>query len=1000
MKNYIFLFLLFSFTNSFAGMFTFQDSSSTVKNDSSLADENFDKAKQFLISAKFDSSNFYFEKALLIYGSLKNWKKYITCHNVMGDNHLGKGEFDKAKYYYEKADEIGKEKLGDDQIYKARTLNNLGRVYRLTGFYEKALNNFEKSLSILIQSLGEHHNYVGLQTVNIGNVFFDKGNFDKALEYYRKALPIYRDNFGENHYRVASVLMNIGSAFNYKEDYFEALDYHKKALSIRIPSLGNEHTEVGNCYINIGFVHKKTGNYSDALEYYNKALSIYVKSLGKNHNQVGNIYLNIGGVFEAIGDFDKALEYYKKSFKIYTESYGINHPNVAMYYNNSGILYKHKHDYKRANQFYQKALSIRRELFGNNHPDLATSYINIGNLYNIQKEYTSALRNYQLAFISLIPEFREEDIYTNPNLENILSESHLLEALSYKAEVLEKLYTEKSENIEDLVLSIETDQLASNLIDKIKSGYNAEDSKFNLSKRSSEIYENALQRTLKLYELTNKLRYKKLLFTFIEKNKAGILLESLTESRAKQFSGIPDSLLKKEKELRVDLAFYDTEINKEKQKKETQDSSKIIRFEDKYFDLNEEYQELLSKFEKDYPQYYNMKYKSEVISVRDIQERLDDDEVLLEYFLGDSTLFIFTIDKNNYNIYSGIPPKNSTIKKLNNSIYNQDKDKYLESSYSLYSQLIEPVEEKIKEKQVLIIPDGILHYIPFETLLTEEVKEVSNMDYSNLPYLINDYSIKYAYSATMAFSNDYQTIPSMSSEGFLGFAPVFADSTIEVDLIRREVSIIDTFNNDIYRSMKRSLLNEEGNFNPLPASEEEVKKIYKMFKEKNKPAEIYIHSNATEEVIKSDKPNKFKYIHLATHAFMNEKNPKLSGIVLSSDSKETEDGVLYSEEIYNLDLNADLVVLSACESGLGEIVRGEGIIGFTRGLMFSGAKNIIVSMWNVADRSTSKFMTELYSRILEGKKYSEALRQTKLNFIKSDMYSEPFYWGAFNLVGN
>jgi CHAT domain-containing protein len=161
---------------------------------------------------------------------------------------------------------------------------------------------------------------------------------------------------------------------------------------------------------------------------------------------------------------------------------------------------------------------------------------------------------------------------------------------------------------------------------------------------------------------------------------------------------------------------------------------------------------------------------------------------------------------------------------------------------------------------------------------------------------------------------------------------------------------------------------------------------------------IYTHNSAKEELIKSDEIKNYKYIHIASHGFINEEKPNLSGILFTKEEKG-EDGILYANEIYNLNLDADLVVLSACESGLGKIIKGEGLISLTRGLLFAGAKNVVVSLWRVADKSTSELMIEFYRNILNGESYSASLRQAKLKLIKNGKYSYPLEWSPFILIG-
>jgi CHAT domain-containing protein len=226
---------------------------------------------------------------------------------------------------------------------------------------------------------------------------------------------------------------------------------------------------------------------------------------------------------------------------------------------------------------------------------------------------------------------------------------------------------------------------------------------------------------------------------------------------------------------------------------------------------------------------------------------------------------------------------------------------------------------------------------------------------------------------------------SSSQNASAGIAPVFSDKD-EVDNAAPE---------------KRSVEIRNQFYSSLPYTEKEVEEISKLFYDKNMPAKTFTHSRATEKLIKSDSLKKYNIIHIATHGFIDEENPKLSGIVFWGDERRNEeDAVLHIGEIFNLDLESKLLVLSACESGLGKYVRGEGIIGMTRGFIYAGAENIVISLWQVADRSTAELMVDFYSNILNGNNYSSSLRRAKLKMIKEKKYAYPLEWSPFIIVSH
>ncbi|MCK5168624.1 MAG: CHAT domain-containing protein, partial [Bacteroidales bacterium] len=328
---------------------------------------------------------------------------------------------------------------------------------------------------------------------------------------------------------------------------------------------------------------------------------------------------------------------------------------------------------------------------------------------------------------------------------------------------------------------------------------------------------------------------------------------------------------------------------------------------------------------------------------------------------------------------------------------------YKKYAYKMYSQLI-PKSVNTEITNLIIIPDAELSMIPFETLLTENPED---KEWKELPYLVKKYNISYSYSANL-FYKTFPKEPTSKIEytdlnDWLAFAPVFDDSnTAGLTLRTRELlQEFDTELNDTIET--RGRLVDGGYVSPLPGTESEVQAIFKQFDERGKKALVQIKKSANEEFLKSKEVEKYKYLHFATHGFVNTEKPELSGILLAQDSTLNEDGILYSGEIYNLKLNADLTVLSACETGLGEIKKGEGLIGLTRALLYAGSKNIIVSLWKVADNSTSDLMIDFYKNLLneeqEKQEFSKALQQAKLKMIDEGKYAHPFYWSPFILIG-
>jgi CHAT domain-containing protein len=292
-----------------------------------------------------------------------------------------------------------------------------------------------------------------------------------------------------------------------------------------------------------------------------------------------------------------------------------------------------------------------------------------------------------------------------------------------------------------------------------------------------------------------------------------------------------------------------------------------------------------------------------------------------------------------------------------NSILFSDFETYKKTSLPIAALLKPNVDSQTKE--LVIIPTGRLGTIPFEALPSGKIKGTS---FGQVSYLLERYAISYEFAAGLFIQKSKEKLATDNPTVFL-CAPI--------------------------------IFPEKDNLNQLPGTEEEVNAISRLFAS----SKLLKFEKATETVIKSKQISNFNYLHFATHGIVDEENPESSKIFLQT--SDTDDGNLYAGEIYNLELNANLAVLSACQTGLGKISKGEGVIGLSRALTYAGAKNIVVSFWSVADESTSTLMTDFYTNLLGTKSihFNRSLQQAKLKMTKTTAYSNPFFWAPFVLLG-
>jgi CHAT domain-containing protein len=365
---------------------------------------------------------------------------------------------------------------------------------------------------------------------------------------------------------------------------------------------------------------------------------------------------------------------------------------------------------------------------------------------------------------------------------------------------------------------------------------------------------------------------------------------------------------------------------------------------------------------------------------------LDRNTVFLEYSLGDSSSYLWVITREDHQLFK-LPDRKTIqeqIETLRFALLNPKQSNigfFTQSGFSLYRQIIQPAEQFFSKKsKLVIIPDGILNYLPFELLITEEQQENTEGSYSDLPYLVKKYPISYGQSSSVLKS----LIEEQKRAGAAG----------------KSSKKLIAFGDPVYEKKDNvSFITREG-LSRLEHSGIEVEKIASLFPDGD--SNTYLREKATEENVKREgELAKFSYIHFATHGLIDEQKPDFSCLVLTQDEDADEDGFLQAAEIFNLNMDADLVVLSACQTGLGKMVRGEGMVGLTRAFMYAGTPSVLVSLWSVSDVSTASFMEKFYSQLIVGKlTKTEALQKAQLSLIKEEQYAHPFYWAPFVLIGN
>ena len=826
----------------------------------------------------------------------------------------------------------------------------------------------------LLSNLGQQvKNFTGatfleaLIKTNEGYLFLNQGRNDNALQALLEAMDSFDQTGNQNCLEAAQALSYLSQVYLTTGKLTKAEEQMLMCLSIRQNILPKNHELIAAAYNDLGFAYSQVDN-EKALTNYELALGMYEVLHGNNNPKIAIAYGNIGVIYRNLELYGDAINNFDNALKIWDKIYPDSHPKKAFVLFNLGRTNQNMGEQKTALDYYEKALVMYRSSYGSKHPEIASVLNYIGNIKLAQTAYDEALLSYQQAINANTISFDNKDIRFNPPAHDFYNGNILLFSLEFKAKALEAQYFGKTLKLSNLTLALKTLHVADTLIDKLRQHSTSETDKLSLGQIANEVYADGVRTA---YEASVGSVKKKVFqlqaFYFAEKSKSSVLLEAIAESDAKSYAGIPNDLLEEEQKIKSAIAL----IVQKLAQKPTAMEEKNLR--ENAYKLNSDYAAFTKRLENSFPEYFNLKYNTTSPKVYELQQKLDAKTALLSYFIDDknNTLYRFKLSKKKYEIVTHVLSKDFDryITGLRNGLFFNDIKSFTISSTGLSKILIPKLPSSITS--LVILPTGRLSIIPFEALFTKKPKDKDlpngKINFASLPYVLNRFNIRYEFSARLILQKSNKTEIISPPSIFLCAPIVFP---------------------------------EKDHLTDLPGTEIEVNEIAGLFKAKQFRSSLFMRDDASEMLVKSGALNNFKLIHFATHGIVDEKNAELSRIFLQTSSK-SEDGNLFAGEIYNLSLQADLVTLSACQTGLGKISKGEGVIGLSRALVYAGAKNIIVSFWSVADESTAELMKSFYTNILNtsAHDYGENLRQAKIKLIKETKYAAPYYWAPFILIG-
>lgn len=840
-----------------------------------------------------------------------------------------------------------------------------------------------------------------LDLLKKSNSFLEKDQIDSVDFYFSQADQLLPQNLNPN-VSLRDAFRSLGDSLFTKKYYHSSLGPLIRASQFFEAQATSNWEDNAVCYATICNSFYSVGDYKEVIDYSKKALFL----VGEKSKGYKLFFLNVLGMgYLESGDFESA---HLKFVEILQNSPPSS--DISTTCNNIGLnyIYEYKRNFNNkylldsAKNNFNRCL---RELKKGNTLLQAKVLSNLGLVYQYLGDFDSALAYNKLVIGLESPNIDEpKAIAANNNAYIFLHELHNLDSAMYfyqqaaqiqfgntyirSLSVIDSLQINKNllaivkglattyyarfqinGNVFDLDSALHMHKMAMHIISEMRNTFKNDKSKVILAELATPIYENAISVCYDLYKLRNEKIYLEEAFKFDQAHKAVTLFEILKDHEAKVFSNIPEELIEKERELKSRLFIVSNNSGA-------------------YFEAKEKLNQLLKELESSYPNYFQLKYSLEFENLETIQQNLLNRKTsLISYFLGDSTLFIQVVnhDKVWLEKYPWGKDDTKEVKEFLKIIHGANEGDYITLAHRLNQKLIEPISGQIAGKKLIIIPDGLLNHLPFDALITK-LPDEGTYEYNSFDYLIKSHAISYAQSPTVLLQQQ-KVASNRAKKSFLGMAPVF-DANFKAYYQQQLSALTNPIQDEIFFKQKKL----SNSFQTIQTVASETK------------GDALLYKDANEGQFKSLAQD-YRLLHLSTHGEVNDQNPLFSWLLFGKNiegDSVIEDGFLNTYEIYQLPLKADLVILSACKTGLGEIQRGEGVISVARAFHYAGCPSVMMSLWNIEDEKSEKLISIFFDNLKAGMSKDDALHRAKLTYLKEakGLQTKPFYWASMVLNGN
>lgn len=930
-----------------------------------------------------DVTNYTIDKELNDTGKIDTF--YIIEHtNNLGYFYARLGDNIKAKQTFQKTQKFWKKAVGKHTFNYINASNNLGTIL-------VRLNEYNYAESVLIDakkmweasSKGTDTAVYASVLNNLADLYMRLGEYDFVEDMYFEVINIREKIYGKSHYKYANAINNLAGLYRIQGRFREQEKLCIESEKILKNTFGEKHVDYVNIVGNLGVLYQNLGDYETAEFYHLKALKIRKEISPHSYHEAVH---KLATLYLLMNKFNEA----EKLLKSVIKQKNLNKEALCRYTNSLGVLYGKLGQHGKALSLYKSVLSQRKELYGDYHPSSANTLNSSAHAYYLQEQLDSAALHCFLAlkansnnFATIFPEKIKKDGSVYDSKLTSISELQLLSKIDFKNDLYanESIYLlikilEKQKNT-DPVSTFEKRFLLSSL--GINRNINIQNNFAENKDKAWLLAEQNVFAQFGIETILNLGKDKNLAYPFFEANKSNIMMSSL------QLRKLPDSLAVIEKELWARQKLNEQKIAKAQEK--NLDNTLLVSNQNI---INKEINSFQSKIKAHYPKYHKLRYEYKVENLENIQAQLSNESAILEYLVTDSCFYLIAITNKNIFLHKIDERKeklNAKIKLLRTAL-TKESDNYqnfsqiTKTSYWLYQRLIEPIQDNLGKSinELIIIPDGEMGNLPFEILLVEPTSPEFNANQyfyhlEALHYLLEDYAISYDYSSTLWYEHTQKKV--LENNKILAFAPKYSPIETSVRGKYRNISRRDTLVN-------------------LPYAIHEVEMLDSLFM-----GTFFLEGAATKYNFEQNYQN-HGIVHLAMHGLFSPHDPLLSSLAFFQNDT-IEKSNLDAREVLQLDLNNNLVVLSACQTGYGNYEAGEGTMSLARHFMYAGTPSIIVSLWDARDKSTSIIVQSFYENLAKGMPKNQALRNAKLDYLRNAKDKDqrhPNTWAHLIQIGN